>query len=376
MFRNNSEPQPEELILQRLRKAGYGEMTPLQKRVIPPFLQRKDLLVETEGSRGKTASYLLPLLDKNFRGTGRPAAVVITPHPEMVLKVDNHFKTFSSAHRQRTRCAFLGDAHSEGREHKTLSMKPQIVIGTAARIIDHIRRDNLNLEDLQTAVIDISEKQPDPGFDKDILFIFSKLSRKIQTVLYTSNREQAVPLEGVLKRPQIITGVSPSDKNPSREEQETETMKHDEVFSINEKELGNTIKDLVRRIRKKENPDEMDAYKRLIRRNVPFTLRAYIGAYLLKEYTDKNPSTGAGEYTTLFISIGKNKRVFPGDLTKLFCSTLGISKDDISSIKVLDNYSFLDIAPEHAEGAIEKLNGSEYRGRRITVNHARKKSSE
>ncbi len=374
MSRKTNTTQPEEIIIQRLRKAGYGEMTPLQQRVIPLFLQKKDLIVETGDSRGKTASYVLPLLDTSFRGSGKPSAVIIAPFPETVRKVNRQIKLFSRAHRPRPRCAFLGDTASKGREQRELSTKPSIVAGTAEGIIDHIRRDNLNLEDLETAVIDISEKKPEAGFDKDILFIFSKISGKTQTVLYTRKREDTGPLEEVMKRPQVVSGGSPGENNSSKEEQETETMKRKKTFSINERELAQTLKDFVRRIKKEENPDEMDAYKKIIRRNVPFTLRAYIGAYLLKEYAGKN--TGSKEYTTLFISMGKNKKVFPGDLTKLFCSAIGVTNGEIGNIKILDNYSFLDITPEYADRAIETLNGTEYRGRRITVNHARKKSGE
>lgn len=375
MFRNDKQPQPEDIILQRLRKAGYGEMTPFQEKVIPQFLQKKDLIIETGDSRGKTASYVLPLLDSSFRGNGKPSAVIIVPDPDSVCKVVAQIKLFAGPPRLRPRCAILGDSKAPTREHKALSMRPNIVIGTAERIIDHIRRDNLSFDDLQIVVIDISEHQPDPGFDKDILFIFSKITGKIQTVLYTADREGSEPFEEVLKRPQIISGDSPSDSINNHHQEETETMNQKKSFSMNEKELAATLKDLVRRVKKEENPDEMDAYKRVIRRNVPFTMRAYIGAYLLKYYSGKAEGPSR-DYTTLFISIGKNKKVFPGDLTKLFCSALGITNDDIGNIKILDNYSFLDINPGHADAAIEKLNGTDYRGRRITVNHARKKGGD
>ncbi|MBN2051455.1 MAG: DbpA RNA binding domain-containing protein [Spirochaetales bacterium] len=374
MFLKPDELKSENCIQQHLRKAGYGEMTPLQKKVIPLIFQKKDILVETGDARGKTASYILPLLDKTFRGTGRPSAVIIAPGLETVRKIDRQWGIFGGSPRHPPRRVVLGITDAEDWEHRALAMKPHIVIGTAKRIIDHIRRGNITFDDLQTAVIDISEEQTEPGFDKDILFIFSKISRKIQTILYTKKGEEAAPFEEILKRPVAVSGVSPEEKTLSDDEQENETMSRKAPFSLNEKDLKNTLKDFIQRVKKEENPDELDAYKKIIRRNVPFTMRAYIGAYLLKEYTAKNP--GSKEFITLFISIGKSKRIFPRDLTKLFCSTLNIPNSEIGSIKVLDNYSFLDISPQYADAAIETLNGSDFRGRHITVNHARKKGNE
>ena len=71
----------------------------------------------------------------------------------------------------------------------------------------------------------------------------------------------------------------------------------------------------------------------------------------------------------------ENRRVFPKDLTRLFYSALSLSPDKIGAIKVLDNYSFLDIETSYAEKAIKELNGTEYRGRNITVNMARKREN-
>ena len=72
--------------------------------------------------------------------------------------------------------------------------------------------------------------------------------------------------------------------------------------------------------------------------------------------------------TTLFISVGKNRRVFPKDLARLFQSRLDLEQSDIGVIKVLESYSFIDISKEHAERAIDQLNGEEFKGRKLTVN--------
>ncbi|HUV07362.1 MAG TPA: DbpA RNA binding domain-containing protein, partial [Spirochaetia bacterium] len=78
-------------------------------------------------------------------------------------------------------------------------------------------------------------------------------------------------------------------------------------------------------------------------------------------------------FTTLFVSIGKNRRVYPKDLTELFMNNLNLKRSDIGEIKIFDNYAFVDVSLDYATDAISKLTGTSFRGRRITVNRARKK---
>ena len=126
------------------------------------------------------------------------------------------------------------------------------------------------------------------------------------------------------------------------------------------------------RIRTEEHPDLLNQYRKLIRKSVPFHLRGYFSAYLFKEALG-NAVRGDDPFKTIFISIGRNRRVFPRDLSRLFTQTLDIAPGDVGSIKVLDNYSFVDIPSSLAQNAIDVLDGSEFHGRKITVNFARKK---
>jgi len=82
---------------------------------------------------------------------------------------------------------------------------------------------------------------------------------------------------------------------------------------------------------------------------------------------------GAGEFTQLFISIGRNRRVYARDLTELFTEKLQLHAGDIGGVRVFEKYSFVDIVPGKAGEAIARLSGSEVKGRTITVNYAKKK---
>jgi len=91
------------------------------------------------------------------------------------------------------------------------------------------------------------------------------------------------------------------------------------------------------------------------------------------KYTLHGDKKRPSKLKTMFVSVGKNRKVYPKDLARLFSTGLNIKRNQIGNIKVLDSYSFIDIPEELSEVAINRLNGSEFRGRKITVNHARKK---
>ena len=97
-------------------------------------------------------------------------------------------------------------------------------------------------------------------------------------------------------------------------------------------------------------------------------------AYLLKYYKSKLRKKSHSGMESLYMSIGKNRRVFPRDIIGMILDKTDLSREDIGSIKILDNYSFVDINPSKADAVIQALNSMEYRGRTLTVNHAKKKN--
>lgn len=182
-------------------------------------------------------------------------------------------------------------------------------------------------------------------------------------------------------------------------------------------QAANYIKDVVSKV--KANPDELEALKKVFKKNVPFTLRSYVAAYLLrnaggaifrfnnfKEREDfhanreerfnrfERNETQTEEAGTevreprerftrvqipeensevVFVSIGRNRRVYPRDLVGLFISVAGIEKERIGDIRVLANYSFVQLFKEDAEKAIAALNGHVYRGRPLSVSYSKQR---
>ena len=181
------------------------------------------------------------------------------------------------------------------------------------------------------------------------------------------------------------------------------------------------LKDAVSKVRSGENLETLEQLKKVFKKNVPLSLRSYVAAYLLNnsrgaiyhfnsrkpredfrsrredrhsrfERTERAPREEGAETreraprvqidpsvaATVFVSIGRNRRVFPRDLVGLFISVAGLERERIGDIRVLANYSFVQLFAEDAEKAINALNGYDYRGRKLAVSYSnqRNESSE
>lgn len=181
------------------RTAGYAKPTLLQSKVVPLIMKGRDVAVEVEGDSGKTAAFILPVIARIKRGRAGIKAVVITSSAEDSRKVFREFQRFARSGK-RFSLFGLGFEENERSEHRGLSKNPDVVIGTPSKIIDHIRRGNLDFSVLQTVVID--KKGENPGFADDLRFIFSKLPQKKQIILFASAfGPDTEALTALLKRP-------------------------------------------------------------------------------------------------------------------------------------------------------------------------------
>ena len=130
---------------------------------------------------------------------------------------------------------------------------------------------------------------------------------------------------------------------------------------------------LLLKVKEDTDPDDLKLYKKIFKKTVPLHLRSWTTAYLLKEAVESKSKRKITNGTSLFISVGKNRRVYPRDLIQLFIGTGKIKREEIGEIKVLDSYSFITVSENSAAKAIDNLDGINYRGRNLVVNFAKKK---
>ncbi len=370
MFPKSTQSDLDERLIGFIKNAGYKKPTLLQQSVLPQTLLGRDIAIEAGPGEGRTGLLIISLLIQLAgHGDGLRSLVIVSDDSE-VYKVMRQYRRFSARFHGRPHIAGLGTDENVAKETKLLARNPDIAVGTSQRIIDHLRRESISLQNVQFVALIVPEKGELEGFEKDVQYIFSKLPEKYVTQVYGPNPE-ALSFGDVLRRPIQIakTEWCRVDELNGKEQKEEKMRKSRSGKHPKAKEY---IKSILQAIKEQENPHELNEFRRIFRRHTPLHLRAYVAAYLIKEAVGSTPGS-QGEYKTLFVSIGKNRKVFPKDFERLFTSQLGITDAEIGDIKVLDNYSFVDIADSHAQKAIDTLNGTDFRGRKLTVNYARKK---
>lgn len=170
--------------------------------------------------------------------------------------------------------------------------------------------------------------------------------------------------------------------------------------SLSPELLKETIDRIMSKVNSCENPDEIEAIKKTIKQNVPFTRRGYFSAMLLKELLSSRPSRGErkerkerpeaqketkneGERKeerkplpegakTLYLNIGKMKHLYAKNLSLMLQKELGIKREDIYSLRVHDKYSFITMSEENCEKAIATLNGKDINGREAQLSYSTK----
>ena len=371
MVQKSTQANIEDQLLGFIKNAGYKSPTLLQKNVLPLTLLRRDIVVEAVTGEGRTGLFLISLLlQTEVRGKGI-TDLIVTDSAAEVHKVLRQFRRFSARLHGRPHIVGLGTNANIERERRILSGNPDIAAGTSARIIDHLRRKNITLQNVRNVVLVIPENPERAGYGKDVLYIYSKLPDKGRTQVYCPSLDMPSVLGTLLKRP---IQVPRSDWGRI----EDVNGKARRGGRMTENSAGRNlkaqvyIKSVLKMIKENANPKELNEFRRIFRKHTPIHLRAYFAAYLLKDSISSAPSMKGG-FKSLFLSVGRNSKVFPKDLKELFIAKVGITEAEIGNVKILGTYSFVDIAGAYAQKAIDTLNATDFRGRKITVNYSRKK---
>jgi ATP-dependent RNA helicase RhlE len=181
--------------LQRnLQTTGFEQPTPIQSATILPALAGRDILGSAETGTGKTAAFLLPLLQKLIMSprTHNPRALILVPTRELALQVAAQAAPLSRNLRLRM-ATIYGGVNSKPQE-EALNRGVDIIIATPGRLLDHIQRRNITFTSLQVLVLDEADRMLDIGFLPDIRRIVHLLPRNRQTMLFSATLQAIVDL--------------------------------------------------------------------------------------------------------------------------------------------------------------------------------------
>ncbi|KAI8010998.1 hypothetical protein LOK49_LG06G00108 [Camellia lanceoleosa] len=175
-------------IVSALEKKGITKLFPIQRAVLEPAMQGRDMIGRARTGTGKTLAFGIPIMDKIIQynekhGCGRnPLALILAPTRELARQVEKEF--YESAPKLDSLCVYGGVPIS--RQMSQLDHGVDVVVGTPGRIIDLIKRGALNLSEIQFLVLDEADQMLNVGFADDVETILEHLPKKRQSMLFSA----------------------------------------------------------------------------------------------------------------------------------------------------------------------------------------------
>lgn len=174
-----------------LRDAGYTNPTPIQEQAIPVVLEGKDFIGQSKTGTGKTASYSLPMIERVDASSKKVQAIVLCPTRELAVQVADEVRKFLKYQEGIKTVAIYGGQSIET-QIKMLKKGVQIVIGTPGRVMDHMRRKTLKLDQVKMCVLDEADEMLNMGFEEDIETILKDVPEERQTVLFSATMNKKI----------------------------------------------------------------------------------------------------------------------------------------------------------------------------------------
>ncbi len=174
-----------ETLLSALKTLGFESSTAIQAQTIPPLLAGKDVLGEAQTGTGKTAAFGLPALAKIDPSIRKPQLMVLAPTRELAIQVAAAIETFAK-NMKGLKVATLYGGQSYQPQFQQLERGAQVVVGTPGRLMDHLRRKSLKLDNLSFCVLDEADEMLNMGFLEDIEWILEHLPKQTQMALFSA----------------------------------------------------------------------------------------------------------------------------------------------------------------------------------------------
>ncbi|MGX2039387.1 DEAD/DEAH box helicase [Methylocaldum sp. MU1018] len=172
-------------ILQALREIGYEAPSPIQAESIPHLLKGRDLLGQAQTGTGKTAAFAIPILTRIDLSRRTPQALVLAPTRELAIQVAEAFQTYAR-HLEGFHILPVYGGQGMGSQLRQLARGVHVIVGTPGRVMDHLRRGTLSLDNLTTLVLDEADEMLRMGFIEDVEWILEQTPPARQIALFSA----------------------------------------------------------------------------------------------------------------------------------------------------------------------------------------------
>ena len=202
-----------EAMLKALEKKGYGYPTTIQQEAIPPFMQWKDVLAKAPTGTGKTFAFGIPMIEHIDPECPDVQALILAPTRELALQIGDELRGLLTYYNGIRVAVLYGGAGIVG-QAKQLEKKPQIVVATPGRLMDHYKRKNIHFGKVQTVVLDEAARMLDMGFFKDVTGIIERVKNRRNLGLFSATISQEVmTVSWMYQRDEVELTVEPKQED-------------------------------------------------------------------------------------------------------------------------------------------------------------------
>ncbi len=180
-----------EAMMQAIDKKGYVTATPIQVGAIPPFMEWKDVIAKAPTGTGKTFAFGIPMVEHTDPEGQDVTGLVLAPTRELALQIQDELRDLCAFKEGvRTVCLY-GGAPIE-KQIQTLKKKPQIVVATPGRLMDHMKRRTVRLDKVETVVLDEADRMLDMGFIRDVTHILDTMPQRRNLGMFSATISREV----------------------------------------------------------------------------------------------------------------------------------------------------------------------------------------
>ena len=172
-------------LLQTVKEICYETPSPIQAACIPHLLDGRDIIGQAQTGTGKTAAFALPILSRIDLSRRAPQALVLAPTRELAIQVAEAFQTYAR-HLDGFHILPVYGGQGMGQQLRQLARGVHVIVGTPGRVMDHLRRETLNLDQLATLVLDEADEMLRMGFIEDVEWILEHTPPERQTALFSA----------------------------------------------------------------------------------------------------------------------------------------------------------------------------------------------
>ncbi len=200
-------------MLNALEKKGYGYPTTIQALAIPHFMQWKDVIAKAPTGTGKTFAFGIPMIEHVDAANDAVQGLILAPTRELAIQIGDELRGLLQSF-EGIRVAVLYGGASIGPQIKQLERKPQIVVATPGRLMDHSNRKTIRLDKIQTVVLDEADRMLDMGFFKDVTRIIEKVKNRKNLGLFSATISQEVmTVSWMYQRDEVEITVEPKKED-------------------------------------------------------------------------------------------------------------------------------------------------------------------